>query len=254
MASKLKKLLRIIGIVFGVIIGIVLVKCAFTFIPAFIAISSENRAEMEYYNQTLPSTEIELPYDIKEYEAVYLSNWTFTSLTAKVKEKKRDTDFWVFQDNYDILFGSNDHLYIRKDVPFHSKPSEDMVAAVTFSITPIRDGKILKVAPDLTEDEVLRFAQIVLSDETMQKDGQDDKDIVFFENIPTTYWDIIFDLKSTNEICYDGLQVQYDIRYRIVSDTDGNFYLKDSDGNYKLIPEDIAEKIKTGDCSVIDRE
>lgn len=243
MTSKLKKALQVCGIFFGIIVGIVLIKCCVTFIPAFIAVSSESRAKLEYYDHNMPDNEIELPYHIRDYEAVYLTDWSFETLTAKVKENKRDTDFWVFQDNYDILFGSDDYFYIRKDVPFSPEVSENTAAKITFSTDPTEDYAFLEFSPNFTEEEVACFTKLFLSDEVFEKQIQDDQ-YFSFENDVRISWYIFFNLKSTDEICYDGLRVQYDTRYWLVRDTEGDLYLKDFNNHYKLLPKDIAEKIE----------
>lgn len=250
MASKLKKTLKFFGIIIVVIIIIILIKWAFILIPSFFALSSDGKAKMEYYNKILPSTEIELPYEIKDYEFVNLSDWTFESLTAKVKENKKDTDFWVFQDNYDIIFGSDGHIYIRKNIPFNSEISENTVAKVTFSVKSNDSDDRLNFTPNFTEDEIYQVAQIILSDSIIEKDIQDDQIFSPFENTTSVAWEIFFGLKSTNEICYDGLQIKHNTQYWLVSDIDGKFYLKDTNGNYKLLPKNIAEKIKTCDGSL----
>ena len=250
MASKLKKPLKFFGFFIVVIIIIILVKCAFTLILMLFGLSSEGKAETEYYNKILPSTEIELPYEIKDYEVVNLSNWMFESLTAKVKENKKDEDFWVFQDNYDIIFGSSGHLYIRKNIPFDSKITENNVDKITFSVNSTEYGYRLNFTPNFTEDEIYQIAQIILSDNIIEKDIQDERTFSPFEDTTSVAMTIFFSLKSTNEVCYDGLQIHHNTPYWLVSDMDDNFYLKDFNGNYKLLPKNIAEKIKTGDGSL----
>lgn len=243
MASKLKKALCFFGIVFGIIVGIFLIKYCTIVIPAFIAISSESRAKLEYYDRNLPNNEVELPYSIKDYEAVYLSNWNFETLTAKVKESKRDIDFWVFQDNYDILFGADEHLYIRKNTSFSSEISENTVGKISFFAEATENKDAVKISPNFTEEEVYQFMKILLHDDMLVENIQEDK-YFSYEDDTRISWYIIFNLKNTDEMCYDGLYVRDVRRYWLVQDPEGNLYLKDFNGNCKLLPKDIAKQIE----------
>lgn len=232
----MRKALKIIGVFAAVVAVIILIKLIPVFIFAFWP-----DGKLEYYNETLPSTEIELPYSIRDYECVSLGNWSFDSLTAKVKENKRDTDFWVYQDNYDILFGSDEHLYIRKDLPFSSNITADMVFKISFTET-WRDE--INLIPNFTNEEVTKFAEIVLSDSVLTKEMPKEKYVSYDDNGVRILWDIIFQLKSTDEISYDGLSVTHNMKYYLVQDEEGNLYLKNSEDHYKYLPHTLADKIE----------
>ena len=235
----MRKALKIVGIFIAVVAVISLIKLIPVFIFAFWP-----DGKLEYYNETLPSTEIELPYSIRDYECVSLGNWSFDSLTAKVKENKRDTDFWVYQDNYDILFGSDEHLYIRKDLPFTSNITADMVSEIAFFSEAWESEDSVKLVPNFTNEEVTKFAEIVLSDSVLTKEMPEEEYVSYNDNGVRILWDIIFQLKSTGEISYDGLSVTHNMKYYLVRDEEGNLYLKDSEKRYKSLPNTLADKIE----------
>lgn len=220
--------------------GILLIRFCIFGIRALFVLS--DRSQLEYYNKILPSTEIELPYNIRDYEYVHLGNWRFESLTAKVKENKWDTDFWVYQDNYDILFGSNEKFYIRKDLPFTSHITAEMVSEITFSET-WGDENPIKLVPNFTEEEVTQFAQILLSDTVLTEEIPGEKYVVY-DNGARVLWDFVFQLKSTGEISYDGLSVTHTTKYWLVQDEEGDLYLKGSEDQYKSLPPALADKIE----------
>lgn len=238
MESRTKKAFKIIGILIACIVGIILIFYIVMAILSDFLVQGQIKA----YNQILPSTEIELPYNIHDYECVYLSDWHFDSLTAKVKERKRDADFWVYRDNYDILYSSYDKLYIRKDAPFTSDITADMVSEVAFSEA-LADKDPIKFVPNFTKEEITQFAGILLSD-AVQTEKIPGEKYVAYDNGARILWDFLFQLKSTDEICYDGLTVTHDTQYWLVRDEDGTLYLKDSQNQYKPLPHELAEKIE----------
>ena len=244
MGKKVKKVFKIIGIfATGVTVVILMELCAML-IPEYIIESLDAKERLEYYDETLPSTEIELPYSIRDYEKYDKLSywWYFDSLTAKVKENKRGKDFWVYQDNYDILFGSDDNLYIRKDSSFTTDITADMVSEISFSDTFGREHPI-KLVPDFTNEEITQFAEILLFDSALTKEICEEKYLSYDNGMRIT-WKIVFKLKSTDEISYDGLSVTHNEEYWLVQDEEGNLYLKDLEWKYKPLPYTLADKIE----------
>lgn len=244
MGNKSKKAVKVFGIIIGVIIGICLIISSCTLIPAFIAISSKSKAKTEYYNQILPSTEIELPYNIKDYESVYLPNWNFESLTNKVKESKRNEDFWVYQNNYDILFCSNEHFYVRKNLDLYSEIKADTVKEIVFTDNKQKDLSTYSIEPNLSDAQLYRLSEIILSEKYDAKENIEEVSVFYDTNDTLIAWYAFFYLKNSETVCYDGIYVSIDGWFCIVEASDSNLYFRDGHENYKLIPQDIAERIR----------
>lgn len=244
MENKFKKAVKVFGIIMGVIIGICLIICGCTLIPAFIAISSESKAKTEYYNRVLPSTEIELPYSINDYEAVYLTNWNFESLTNKVLESKRNEDFWVYQNNCDILFCSNEHFYVRKNLDLYSEIKADTVKKIVFTDNKQKDLSAYSIEPNLSDDQLYRLSEIILSEKCDAKENIEEVSVFSDTNDTLIAWYAFLYLKNSETVCYDGLYVGIDGWFCIVEASDSNLYFRDGNRNYKLIPQDIAESIR----------
>ncbi len=244
MVNKSKITVKVFGIIIGVIVGIILIKCGCTLISAFIAISSESKAKTEYYNQILPNTEIELPYSINDYEAVYLPNWNFESLTYKVQEKKRDADFWIYQNNYDILFCSNEYFYVRKDVDLYSEIETDTVKKIVFADNNQKDESKYSIEPNLSDTQLCQLSKIILSEEYDTKESIEEISTFSDTNDTLIAWYTYLYLKNSENVCYDGIYVRIDNWFCIVEASDSNLYIRDANRNYKLIPKDIAEVIR----------
>ena len=57
-------------------------------------------------------------------------------------------------------------------------------------------------------------------------------------------WYAFFYLKNSETVCYEGIYVSIDGWFCIVEASDSNLYFRDAHENYKLIPQDIAERIR----------
>ena len=243
MAERFKKIFKTIGIIAAGVALVVLMELCEMLIPECIYEASDYRRMFVHYNETLPSTEIELPYSIRDYKKYDdLMLWYFDELTAKVKENKPGKDFWVYQDNYDVLFGSDSNLYIRKGSAFTSDITADMVSEIAFSDNRF-DEHPINIVPDFTTEEITQLAEIILSDSVPTEKIREEKYVSYADDGLRVSWDIVFKLKSTDEFCYDGLSVIFK-DYWLIQDGEGNWYLYDFNDYYKALPHTLADKIE----------
>ena len=132
MASKIKK--TIMFLCCTILVLFVALSAVFKvnffqviFLPTYIT-----NDELEYYNGFLPQSKISCPYSISNYQEKELDMWYFKDLTGKIKENIIGKDFWVYNDNFDILFCSDGKKYIRNDTHFSSDITSDMVNSISF--------------------------------------------------------------------------------------------------------------------------
>lgn len=240
MASKKIFYIFFIPLVLGTVF--ILLKWGITLFPAFFAISSESEAKLTYYNQIFPQNEVDIPYKIQDYKAIYLNNWYFDNLTAKVKENKKNTDFWMYQNNWDVLFGSDEYFYVRKSIPFISEVTGDMVGKVTFSVYSSENTAEFQFSPDFTENEICTLTDMIMSEVYLTSPIQNPT-YISDNNGHRILWNILFDFKSTDDVCYDGLYYKIPTLYWFVKDTNENLYLVNFNNQYYLLPKDISDCI-----------
>ena len=208
------------------------------FLPTYIT-----NDELEYYNGFLPQSKISCPYSISNYQEKELDMWYFNDLTGKIKENIIGKDFWVYNDNFDILFCSDGKKYIRNDTHFSSDVTSDIVNSISFfEEYPVdvykKDIAIRNISPLLNDKDISELANIIINDEYCL-DEIDTTQYLYDLNIA---WYVIFELKNTEEFNYEGLCVAETQRYYIVYYND-KMYLRDLNGNLKFIPNEIANKI-----------
>lgn len=251
MASKIKK--TIMFLCCTILVLFVALSAVFKvnffqviFLPTYITSD-----ELEYYNGFLPQSKISCPYSISNYQEKELDMWYFNDLTGKIKENIIGKDFWVYNDNFDILFCSDGKKYIRNDTHFSSDITSDMVNSISFfEEYPVdvykKDIAIRNISPLLNDEDISELANIIINDEYCL----DEIDITQYLYDLNIAWYVIFELKNTEEFNYDGLCVAETQRYYIVYYND-KMYLRDLNGNLKFIPNEIANKILNSELTLV---
>lgn len=251
MASKIKK--TIMFLCCTILVLFVALSAVFKvnffqviFLPTYIT-----NDELEYYNGFLPQSKISCPYSISNYQEKELDMWCFKDLTGKIKENIIGKDFWVYNDNFDILFCSDGKKYIRNDTHFSSDITSDMVNSISFfEEYPVdvykKDIAIRNISPLLNDEDISELANIIINDEYCL----DEIDITQYLYDLNIAWYVIFELKNTEEFNYDGLCVAETQRYYIVYYND-KMYLRDLNGNLKFIPNEIANKILNSELTLV---
>lgn len=251
MASKIKK--TIMFLCCTILVLFVALSAVFKvnffqviFLPTYIT-----NDELEYYNGFLPQSKISCPYSISNYQEKELDMWYFNDLTGKIKENIIGKDFWVYNDNFDILFCSDGKKYIRNDTHFSSDVTSDIVNSISFfEEYPVdvykKDIAIRNISPLLNDKDISELANIIINDEYCL-DEIDTTQYLYDLNIA---WYVIFELKNTEEFNYEGLCVAETQRYYIVYYND-KMYLRDLNGNLKFIPNEIANKILNSELTLV---
>lgn len=251
MASKIKK--TIMFLCCTILVLFVALSAVFKvnffqviFLPTYIT-----NDELEYYNGFLPQSKISCPYSISNYQEKELDMWYFNDITGKIKENIIGKDFWVYNDNFDILFCSDGKKYIRNDTHFSSDVTSDMVNSISFfEEYPVdvykEDIAIRNISPLLNDEDISELANIIINDEYCL----DEIDITQYLYDLNIAWYVIFELKNTEEFNYEGLCVAETQRYYIVYYND-KMYLRDLNGNLKFIPNEIANKILNSELTLV---
>jgi len=225
------------------LIGILCLYGGFAFI-----FGSASASELEVSNAVLPQNKVKLPYSLKDYDADELNNWYFTDVTAKVKEHQLDTDYWVYEDNCDILLSSSRRFYIRKDSGFDKNFTSDAVSKIVFSEYPsgisafdYTKANPYSLTPELTSEETAELFEIIKSTDY----SSDTIGVTKYMHGNNTCWYVVFYLQRTDEFNYSGLCVADVQRYYIMQTDDKTVYLRDLNGNLKKLPQNIAKKISS---------
>ena len=254
MASKIKK--TIMFLCCTILVLFVALSAVFKvnffqviFLPTYITSD-----ELEYYNGFLPQSKISCPYSISNYQEKELDMWYFKDLTGKIKENIIGKDFWVYNDNFDILFSSNGKKYIRNDTHFSSDVTSDMVNSISFfEEHPVdvykEDIAIRNISPLLNDKDISELANIIINDEYCLDDLDEIDNTQYLYDLNIA-WYVIFELKNTKEFNYEGLCVAETQRYYIVYYND-KMYLRDLNGNLKFIPNEIANKIFNSELTLV---
>ncbi len=243
MGMTVKKKLRLFVVILLSVLGIGVFLYGIGHLLVSIIDTSSKKAEVEYYNQILPQKEIELPYNIRDYDVVNKSGWYFDSLSVKVKENRKYEDFWVYQDNFDILFCSNSRLYVRKGLSLYTEVTADNVRSICFSDTEQKHTEALSFIPNFTPDEACQFAEVLLSDEFDSEKIEFTSVFSDADDVPI-YWYSLLYLRDSESVCYDGIYVSHPKKYAIAESTSGDLYLRLPNGQYKALPQSISEKIQ----------
>lgn len=210
--------------------------------------------ELEYYNGFLPQSKISCPYSISNYQEKELDMWYFKDLTGKIKENLIGKDFWVYNDNFDILFCSNGKKYIRNDTHFSSDVTSDMVNSISFfEEHPVdvykKDIAMHNISLHLNDEDISKLTNIIINDEYCLDDLDEIDNTQYLYDLNIA-WYVIFELKNTEEFNYEGLCVAETQRYYIVYYND-KMYLRDLNGNLKFIPNEIANKILNSELTLV---
>lgn len=254
MASKIKK--TIMFLCCTILVLFVALSAVFKvnffqviFLPTYIM-----NDELEYYNGFLPQSKISCPYSISNYQEKELDMWYFKDLTGKIKENLIGKDFWVYNDNFDILFCSNGKKYIRNDTHFSSDVTSDMVNSISFfEEHPVdvykKDIAMHNISLHLNDEDISKLTNIIINDEYCLDDLDEIDNTQYLYDLNIA-WYVIFELKNTEEFNYEGLCVAETQRYYIVYYND-KMYLRDLNGNLKFIPNEIANKILNSELTLV---
>lgn len=254
MASKIKK--TIMFLCCTILVLFVALSAVFKvnffqviFLPTYIM-----NDELEYYNGFLPQSKISCPYSISNYQEKELDMWYFKDLTGKIKENLIGKDFWVYNDNFDILFCSNGKKYIRNDTHFSSDVTSDMVNSISFfEEHPVdvykKDIAMHNISLHLNDEDISKLTNIIINDEYCLDDLDEIDNTQYLYDLNIA-WYVIFELKNTEEFNYEGLCVAGTQRYYIVYYND-KMYLRDLNGNLKFIPNEIANKILNSELTLV---
>lgn len=254
MASKIKK--TIMFLCCTILVLFVALSAVFKvnffqviFLPTYIM-----NDELEYYNGFLPQSKISCPYSISNYQEKELDMWYFNDLTGKIKENIIGKDFWVYNDNFDILFCSDGKKYIRNDTHFSSDVTSDMVNSISFfEEHPVdvykKDIAMHNISLHLNDEDISKLTNIIINDEYCLDDLDEIDNTQYLYDLNIA-WYVIFELKNTEEFNYEGLCVAETQRYYIVYYND-KMYLRDLNGNLKFIPNEIANKILNSELTLV---
>lgn len=209
---------------------------------------SESAYKLEVGNAAFSQNKVKLPYSLKDYDIEELYDWYFTDLTAKVKEHQLDTDYWMFEDNYDLLFSSDGRFYVRRDSGFAKDFTSDAVSKIVFSEYPsgistfgYTKANPYSLMPELTSEETAELFKIIKSTDY----SSDTIDLTKYIHGNNTCWYVVFYLQKTDSFDYSGLCVADSQRYYIMQTDDKTVYLRDLNGNLKKLPDGIASKISS---------
>ena len=256
--KKLKKLTWICFAILGV--GGILYG-SFALLVGY-ASRNEAQWELSHYNSILPQEKVQLSRSIKDYDILYLNAWGFESLTNKVSEDNKYEDYWICGENEDVLFCSNEHLYVYNRKNFDMSCSAPRVREIRFSAQPsyVIDSLLheeesgMAFTPGLSSGETLQLAKILMSDDTQPLNAEKVTYLCDAKG-QRQVWSIFFRVYDTEQMCYDGLLYEHEKQYYILWDSDAQWYLQEVHSGVQLLPTDIGDKImesynKTGDGSV----
>lgn len=266
--SVVKGIFKVLAIILAVIIGLI----ALVYIGQYplMALNSKqiykglpiNKTRIDYRDYKFDS----YSYIDSWYESFYYDEssrsldcldveygWSLRNVNTRIRDNVFSEDYFIYNDNTDILLCTDESVYVKKDVSFPDSPLLNTVNGVTvkYSVDVVGEGYKLKCKKvNLTSSEAYRLLEIVCDENYLGTFDSLTGGKYITDGYYEKTFELLFDYSQLDTINCEGvvwnagerIEFGYDSHFHLALDSACNMYLV-LNGKVKPLPHDLAEKL-----------
>ena len=226
--------------------GIFAVLMGIYFLPQFIMLRLNAHAVSSDY----PVADYKINY--RDYSRFHNDiEWSMCEPTSIVKDNRFTEDYLVYGENYDVIYCTDDELYIKNELERPDSPLLKNVASVTFGeYTYCKSG--FNVDLDLDSEQCYNLLELITDDSIGDRFDFDGKYEIlrspFREDDETNWWYplrwfLTVSYNDTPDMCFDGLTYNFMGHFYFAKDENDDLFIICNNTKAKKLPADIAEEI-----------